>query len=579
MIGEKRKGKGGDKAPNLPARGRMNPTSSFNRPRPTTSFNRKRPDGTRSFNRPRPAGSFNSNAPGKKDYKRSNSRLTSTDVELYQSGDGFNRAQRNIVRISLDTFLQSRLLHMDPPDFGKSDFNWNPHSKCLWNEPTRREQIEQFLLQFPNAIPLSMKKRTRIRSSRLGDAATGTPDDASTSDRGDDNSSLGASMQSFSDRMGGSERLGHSDRFNGSGLPMADESFTFGAAGQEDMNPLRKTLLLLNKLSWTTIDRLTPKLFDVLEKDVPAMMGSTTALPKTILTPDLTHDHHVPATVEENSSSQEERKEASSPVPEKDSNHSKDSKKQDEEEISPMAATILTLIVEKAQTEPHFSAMYAQLCKNLADRNKIWKKKILATCQMEFELDVAYHTQKLDERLNNNSVDNMDKSSNTNAAEENDREYLVLQIRRKYLGHVQFIGELFKLKLIKLDIMIWCLSRLLFSKDHVDEDDLECFAKLMTTVGAQAESLVSKGKCHALAEEKWHQCWDRVYFLTGRKRKKQQPTKKAVIGEERGEEKPPKISSRIKFMLVDLLELAENGRFILMLSCLRSQFRWNLYSY
>jgi translation initiation factor 4G len=226
-----------------------------------------------------------------------------------------------------------------------------------------------------------------------------------------------------------------------------------------------------------------------------------------------------------------------------------------------MVATILTLIVEKAQTEPHFSAMYAQLCKNLANRNKLWKSKILAHCQSEFEHDIAYHTKKLDERLMNNSADDMDKSSNTNATDENDREYLVLQVRKKYLGHVQFIGELFKLKLIKLDIMIWCLSRLLFSKDNVDEDDLECFARLMTIVGAQAESLVKKGKCHAVAEEKWHQCWDRVYFLTGRKKK--QSVKQDVAAEQAEEEKPPKISSRIKFLLVDLLELAENGKFFL----------------
>jgi hypothetical protein len=60
-----------------------------------------------------------------------------------------------------------------------------------------------------------------------------------------------------------------------------------------------------------------------------------------------------------------------------------------------------------------------------------------------------------------------------------------------------------------------------------------------------------------------------VYFLTERKKKKQ-PTKEGIVSEEREEEKPPKISSRIKFMLVDLLELAENGMVILMFSYLQS---------
>ena len=163
-----------------------------------------------------------------------------------------------------------------------------------------------------------------------------------------------------------------------------------------------------------------------------------------------------------------------------------------------------------------------------------------------------------------------DGSSNTNTTEDMDREYQITLIRKKYLGHVQFIGELFKLKLIKPDIMIWCLSRLLFHKEEADEDDLECFIKLMTVVGEQAEYLVKNGKCHAVAEEKWYQCWDRVYFLTGRKNTKKRQTDSSKTEttntlSEHEAPKPPKISSRIKFMLVDLLELEENGKFLCLL--------------
>jgi hypothetical protein len=310
---------------------------------------------------------------------------------------------------------------------------------------------------------------------------------------------------------------------------------------EEDMNPLRKTLLLLNKLSWTTIDKLTLRLFAILEEDVPK------------LTPP------VPAAI-------------SNPVDNNNNNDNNTETKQPAQpDVLPMVMTILTMIVEKSQTEPHFSAMYAQLCKNLAERNAAWKRKILAHCQSEFEHDTAWHIAKLDERIaarvakdtatNTDGGGPMeDVSSFTNSTEDMDRDYLVLQLRKKYLGHVQFLGELFKLQLIKLDILIWCLSRLLFSKEQADEDDLECFAKLMTVVGGQAESLVQKGKCHAMAEEKWYQCWDHVYLLTGKPKKHKQSANKPVADHGDDAKKvAPKISSRIKFMLVDLLELQENG--------------------
>ena len=603
-------------------RGRMNPTSSFNRPRPANSFNKPRnPTGSfkkgnpgksnsfhhgsrnsgtpggggsggfngmadgrartpirgdqnrsRSFNKPRPAGSFdqgnfnsnsNNNTPNSKQakqdkYKRSTSRMNSHDVELYLQGDGFNRAQCNVIRVHVDTLMQARLMHLDPPSFGvgfiagaaaatndasndeaknnttldKTKSNpinendeWEPHHKCLWNDPTRREQIEEVMQQYPNAIPLHLKTRKRIKSSKLGDStassasgATGTGgEDASEQD----DSSVGTSIRSSSDHT----------KLEGD-----------TAADQEDLNPLRKVLLLMNKLSWTTIDKLTPKLFAILEVDVPKILPPSSQPP--VLT--VSNDN-------------------SKEVGEGDDSESSDgpnnSNSDPSAEVSPMVVTILNLMVDKAQTEPHFSAMYATLCRNLAERNAAWKKKMLAHCQTEFEHDVAWHTARLDERL----ASMEDTSSNTNATEDMDRDYQIVQIRKKYVGHVQFIGELFKLKLIKPDIMIWCLSRLLFHKDEADEDDLECFIKLMTVVGEQAEYLVKKGKCHAVAEEKWFQCWDRVYFLTGRKNtKKQQSTspkpETATSVSEDEAPKPPKISSRLKFMLIDLLDLEENGK-------------------
>jgi len=571
-----------------PPRGRLNPASSFSRPRPQAarSFNKPRPGGSfknprdgsnnnnpnnqnngrsrtpnrsnnndpsKIFSRPRPSKSFDPSAlraEKQKNYKRSTSKMSSHDVELFLQGDGFNQSQQAVIRIHVDTLLQMRLQHLDPPSFGGDDHDatastdtsnnaddWGPHPKCLWNDPTRREQIEQVMQQYPNAIPLSMKKRTRIRSTKLGDAshAAGTSGSSlvlspsalslenATEAIDPDESSIGNSIHSSSEQRG-------------------DGTFVFNIE-QEDMNPLRKTLLLLNKLSWTTIDKLTPRLFDILEVDVPKLLPPPPTPPEC--------DTADSFDQENNSESGDSAASDSATAT-----------------VSPMVLTILHLLVEKAQTEPHFSAMYATLCQKLSARNPLWKKKILAHCQAEFEHDIVWHVARLEERLaaaKNSSTNKMTDGSmksnasiNTVATEDMDREYQVLQVRKKYMGHVQFIGELFKLKLIKPDIMIWCLSRLLFHRQVANEDDLDCFAQLMSVVGKQLEDLVKLKKCHCVAEEKWYQCWDRVYFLTGREKKKTSTNPAGSLIEEGP---PPKISSRIKFKLVDLLELEENGTY------------------
>jgi translation initiation factor 4G len=99
---------------------------------------------------------------------------------------------------------------------------------------------------------------------------------------------------------------------------------------------------------------------------------------------------------------------------------------------------------------------------------------------------------------------------------------------------VQFIGELYKIKLLKPVIMLSCLE-LLLQPD--DEEKLECFSKLMMTIGEQleqeSENAVAIG-----------QLWQQVLVLAGRA-----PESEGVKA----------LSLRIRFMLQDLIELKENG--------------------
>lgn len=52
--------------------------------------------------------------------------------------------------------------------------------------------------------------------------------------------------------------------------------------------------------------------------------------------------------------------------------------------------------------------------------------------------------------------------------------------RRRSIGNIKFIGELFKLKMLTEPIMHDCVVKLL--KNH-DEESLECLCRLLTTIG------------------------------------------------------------------------------------------------
>lgn len=72
-------------------------------------------------------------------------------------------------------------------------------------------------------------------------------------------------------------------------------------------------------------------------------------------------------------------------------------------------------------------------------------------------------------------------------SQDDERERLKLELddskdkaRRRSLGNIKFIGELFKLKMLTEAIMHDCVVKLL--KNH-DEESLECLCRLFSTIG------------------------------------------------------------------------------------------------
>jgi hypothetical protein len=195
----------------------------------------------------------------------------------------------------------------------------------------------------------------------------------------------------------------------------------------------------------------------------------------------------------------------------------------------------INLIFDKATSEEKFCPMYANLCQQLShkfseesvktmekfteteDGKKVtFRRLLLNQCQEEFEKE-----KKL-EVLSKEEMAGLD---------EDEREQVLLRERRckvRSLGNIIFIAEMFKEKMLNEVIMHECVVRLLTApegSERPDEESIVCLCKLLATVGAHLD--------HDKA-----QAYMKKYFKLISKY-----------------EQDPQISSRIRFMLRDLVEL------------------------
>ncbi|XP_058493906.1 eukaryotic translation initiation factor 4 gamma 1-like [Solea solea] len=192
----------------------------------------------------------------------------------------------------------------------------------------------------------------------------------------------------------------------------------------------------------------------------------------------------------------------------------------------------IDLIFEKAISEPHFSVTYAKMCHCLMELkvsssrtpgvNADFHKLLINHCQKEFEKD-----KRDDEILKKKqrvleACKNEDKRQHLKEELEEARD----KARRRSLGNMKFIGELFRLKMLKEPIMHKCVKILL--KKH-DEEPLECLCKLLSTIGKDLDHL--KAKSHI---DKYFNQIDKII-------------------------KERKTSSRIRFKLLDLMDLRKSN--------------------
>lgn len=154
---------------------------------------------------------------------------------------------------------------------------------------------------------------------------------------------------------------------------------------------------------------------------------------------------------------------------------------------------VIQLTFEKACDEAHWAAMYAQFAHKMLNTmsqeikdegikdktgnpvvgGALFRKYLLNRCQEEFERGWEVNLPQKPE----GEVEVM----------LSDEYYIAAAAKRKGLGLIQFIGELYKLKMLTLRIMHECVLKLLDFEGLPDESAIESLIKLLRTVGGTSK--------------------------------------------------------------------------------------------
>ncbi|KAJ5804876.1 hypothetical protein N7474_010763 [Penicillium riverlandense] len=198
---------------------------------------------------------------------------------------------------------------------------------------------------------------------------------------------------------------------------------------------------------------------------------------------------------------------------------------------------VIQLTFEKATDEAHWAPMYAKFCKrmlehmsaeikdeNIRDKNgqvvaggSLFRKYLLNRCQEEFERGWKVNLPPQPE------------GTTEEIAMMSDAYYTAAAAKRRGLGLVKFIGELYKLGMLTERIMHECVKKLVDYEGIPDEAEVESLTSLLRTIGA---SLDSSEKGPAMMD---------AYFA------------RIVLMID-----TPNLPSRLRFMLMDIVDLRNN---------------------
>lgn len=189
-------------------------------------------------------------------------------------------------------------------------------------------------------------------------------------------------------------------------------------------------------------------------------------------------------------------------------------------------AGVISQIFDKALMEPTFCEMYANFCSDLSlvlpdfnenDEKITFKRLLLNKCQEEFERGEREEAE----------AEKTEEEGEVKQTQE-EREEKRVKARRRMLGNIRLIGELYKKKMLTERIMHECIKKLLGQSQSPDEEDIEALCKLMSTIGEMID--------HSKAKEHMDAYFDIMANLSTNQR----------------------YSSRVRFMLKDAIDLRRN---------------------
>ena len=181
---------------------------------------------------------------------------------------------------------------------------------------------------------------------------------------------------------------------------------------------------------------------------------------------------------------------------------------------------VIKLVFEKATDEATFSEMYARLCRKMMEQispkvqddgiknaegkpfagGQLFRKYLLNRCQEDFERGWVAKETTAALAATKATEDKAVKEANekTKGGEESelysDEYYAAAKAKRRGLGLIRFIGELFKLQMLTERIMHECIKKLLGNVENPEEEEIESLCKLLTTVGSLLDT--QKARAH-----------------------------------------------------------------------------------
>ncbi|RKO88506.1 armadillo-type protein, partial [Blyttiomyces helicus] len=160
----------------------------------------------------------------------------------------------------------------------------------------------------------------------------------------------------------------------------------------------------------------------------------------------------------------------------------------------PILDAVVTLIFEKGIDEQYLGFVYADLCFKLSaqlpevqpwiasgpwiaagSKNNAFRRALLNKCQQEFESIMTLFDEWRARR---------DTPGKPITAEE---EYEHSEMKRRSIGTVAFIGELYSMVIIPETIVQVCLDQLLKKTDDPEEESVEALCKLLAIVGPKLD--------------------------------------------------------------------------------------------